>query len=128
MENVAYVGYTTGSFDILIEAHLPDNEGLYKFLNEDLEDIEGIAYTETWHILRTEKTTSSGRARASAGSRSPRRGRRTGSDEDRVHRAGVHRLPRGGQPHPAGGRLPGRSEEYLATMPRASKDEVDERK
>ena len=56
MENVAYVGYTTGSFDILIEAHLPDNEGLYAFLNEDLEQIEGIAHTETWHILRTDKT------------------------------------------------------------------------
>ena len=56
MENVAYVGYTTGSFDILIEAHLPDNEGLYRFLNEELEKIEGIAYTETWHILRTDKT------------------------------------------------------------------------
>ncbi len=56
MENVAYVGYTTGSFDILIEAHLPDNEGLYKFLNEDLAQIEGIAHTETWHILRTDKT------------------------------------------------------------------------
>ena len=56
MENVAYVGYTTGSFDILIEAHLPDNEGLYAFLNEDLAQIEGIAHTETWHILRTDKT------------------------------------------------------------------------
>ena len=56
MENVAYVAYTTGSFDMLIEAHLPDNEGLYKFLNEDLEEIAGIAYTETWHILRTDKT------------------------------------------------------------------------
>ncbi|MEE4276182.1 MAG: Lrp/AsnC family transcriptional regulator [Thermoleophilia bacterium] len=55
MENVSYVGYTTGSFDLLIEVHLADNEGLYKFLNEDLEEIEGIAYTETWHILRTEK-------------------------------------------------------------------------
>jgi len=55
MENVSYVGYTTGSFDLLIEAHLPDNEGLYKFLNEDLEEIEGIAHTETWHILRTDK-------------------------------------------------------------------------
>ncbi|MGO8685443.1 MAG: Lrp/AsnC family transcriptional regulator [Thermoleophilia bacterium] len=56
MENVAYVAYTTGTFDILIEAHLPDNEGLYKFLNEDLEEIEGVDYTETWHVLRTEKT------------------------------------------------------------------------
>ncbi len=55
MENVSYVGYTTGSFDLLIEAHLVDNEGLYKFLNEDLEEIEGIAHTETWHILRTDK-------------------------------------------------------------------------
>jgi len=55
MEAVSYVGYTTGSFDILIEAHLPDNEGLYRFLNEDLEEIEGIADTETWHILRVDK-------------------------------------------------------------------------
>ncbi len=55
MENVSYVGYTTGSFDILIEAHLPDNEGLYSFLNEDLDQIEGIAHTETWHILRADK-------------------------------------------------------------------------
>lgn len=56
MENVAYVAYTTGTFDILIEAHLADNEGLYRFLNEELEEIEGIDYTETWHVLRTEKT------------------------------------------------------------------------
>jgi len=55
MEHVSYVGYTTGTFDILIEAHLPDGEGLDRFLNEDLEAIEGIAYTETWHILRTDK-------------------------------------------------------------------------
>ena len=56
MENVAYVGYTTGSFDILIEVHLPDNDALYRFLNEDLDEIEGIAYTDTWHILRTDTT------------------------------------------------------------------------
>lgn len=56
MENVAYVGYTTGSFDLLIEAHLADNEALYRFLNEDLDQIEGIAYTDTWHILRTDTT------------------------------------------------------------------------
>jgi Lrp/AsnC family transcriptional regulator, regulator for asnA, asnC and gidA len=56
MENVAYVGYTTGSFDILIEVHLPDNDALYRLLNEDLDEIEGIAYTDTWHILRTDTT------------------------------------------------------------------------
>lgn len=42
MVNVAYVAYTTGSFDILIEAHLADNEGLFRFLNEDLEAFEDV--------------------------------------------------------------------------------------
>jgi Lrp/AsnC family transcriptional regulator, regulator for asnA, asnC and gidA len=55
MENVAYVAYVAGSFDIMIEAFLPDTEGLFKFLNEDLEAIDGISHTETWHVLRTEK-------------------------------------------------------------------------
>jgi Lrp/AsnC family transcriptional regulator for asnA, asnC and gidA len=55
MENVAYVAYLAGSFDILIEAFLPDTEGLFKFLNEDLEAIDGISATETWHVMRTEK-------------------------------------------------------------------------
>lgn len=53
--NVSYVAYTTGSFDILIEVHLADNEGLFRFLNEDLEAIEGVAYKETWHVLRADK-------------------------------------------------------------------------
>jgi Lrp/AsnC family transcriptional regulator for asnA, asnC and gidA len=55
MENVAYVAFLAGSFDIMIEAFLPDTEGLFKFLNEDLEKIDGISGTETWHVLRTEK-------------------------------------------------------------------------
>lgn len=55
MENVAYVAYVAGSIDIMIEAFLPDTEGLFKFLNEDLEQIDGISATETWHVLRTEK-------------------------------------------------------------------------
>jgi len=55
MENVAYLSYLAGSFDIMIEAFLPDTEGLFKFLNEDLEKIDGISHTETWHVLRTEK-------------------------------------------------------------------------
>lgn len=55
MENVAYVGYLTGSYDIMIEAFLPDTEGLFRFLNEELESIDGILGTETWHVLRTEK-------------------------------------------------------------------------
>ncbi len=55
MENVAYVAYVAGSFDIMIEAFLPDTEGLFRFLNEDLEAVDGISYTETWNVLRTEK-------------------------------------------------------------------------
>jgi Lrp/AsnC family transcriptional regulator for asnA, asnC and gidA len=55
MENVAYVAYVAGSFDIMIEAFLPDTEGLFRFLNEDLEAVDGISHTETWHVLRTEK-------------------------------------------------------------------------
>ena len=55
MENVAYVAYVAGSFDVIIEAFLPHTEGLFRFLNEDLDKIDGIASTETWNVLRTEK-------------------------------------------------------------------------
>ena len=55
MDNVAYVGYMTGGFDIFIEVFLPDTEGLFAFLNEDLAAIEEITDAEAWHVLRTEK-------------------------------------------------------------------------
>jgi Lrp/AsnC family transcriptional regulator for asnA, asnC and gidA len=55
MENVAYVAYVAGNLDIIIQAYLPHTEGLFKFLNEDLEQIDGIASTQTWNVLRTEK-------------------------------------------------------------------------
>jgi len=55
MENVAYVAYVAGNFDIIIQAYLPHMEGLFRFLNEDLEMIDGIAGTQTWNVLRTEK-------------------------------------------------------------------------
>ena len=55
MENVAYLAYLAGSYDVLIEAFLPDTEGLFRFLNEALAEIDGISHTETWHVLRTEK-------------------------------------------------------------------------
>ena len=55
MENVAYLAYLAGSYDIMIEAFLPDTEGLFRFLNEALAEVDGISYTETWHVLRTEK-------------------------------------------------------------------------
>ena len=55
MEHVAYVAYVAGNFDSIIQAYLPHMEGLFKFLNEDLEKIDGIAGTQTWNVLRTEK-------------------------------------------------------------------------
>jgi Lrp/AsnC family transcriptional regulator for asnA, asnC and gidA len=55
MDNVAYVGYMTGGFDIFIEVFLPDTEGLFAFLNTDLAEIEEITHAEAWHVLRTEK-------------------------------------------------------------------------
>jgi len=55
MEHVAYVAYTTGTFDLLIEAYFQDKERLYDFLNGPLASVEGINDTETWHVLRTGK-------------------------------------------------------------------------
>jgi Lrp/AsnC family transcriptional regulator for asnA, asnC and gidA len=55
LENVAYVGYLTGSWDIMIEAFLPDLEGLFTFLSEEINSIEGVVSAETWTVLRTEK-------------------------------------------------------------------------
>jgi len=55
MEHVGYVAYTTGTFDILIEAYFADKDGLYGFLNGPLATVEGINYAETWHVLRIEK-------------------------------------------------------------------------
>ena len=55
MENVAYVAYMTGGFDLFVEVFVPDNEGLFRFLNEDLAAIEEIVDAQAWHVLRTEK-------------------------------------------------------------------------
>jgi Lrp/AsnC family transcriptional regulator, regulator for asnA, asnC and gidA len=55
LENVAYVGYLTGSWDIMIEAFLPNLEGLFDFISEQINAIEGVVSSETWTVLRTEK-------------------------------------------------------------------------
>ena len=56
MEHVAYLGHLAGGFDMLAEVFLPDTEGLFRFLHEDLEHMGGIASTDTWPVLRTEKS------------------------------------------------------------------------
>jgi Lrp/AsnC family transcriptional regulator for asnA, asnC and gidA len=55
MDCVAYVGLLTGSFDIMIEAMLRDDEHLLQFITEELQQLEGIESSETWTVLRTKK-------------------------------------------------------------------------
>jgi Lrp/AsnC family transcriptional regulator for asnA, asnC and gidA len=52
---VIYLGYTTGRYDILVEMLFRDDEGLFRFLNEDAPRLGPIASTETYHVLRTGK-------------------------------------------------------------------------
>ena len=40
---------------IILDMRLPDTDGLFTFLNESLEGVDGITHTETWHVLRTGK-------------------------------------------------------------------------
>jgi Lrp/AsnC family transcriptional regulator for asnA, asnC and gidA len=55
MDHVAYVGYVTGAYDILIEVLLRDDQHLFDFLAEGLEHIDGIVSAETFRVLGTEK-------------------------------------------------------------------------
>jgi len=55
MENVAYVAYMTGGFDLFVEVFVPDNDGLFRFLNQDLAAIGEITDAQAWPVLRTEK-------------------------------------------------------------------------
>jgi Lrp/AsnC family transcriptional regulator for asnA, asnC and gidA len=54
---VDYVVITAGRFDILIEAVAEDNEGLLRFLNDRLQQIDGVRDTETFTYLRLVKQT-----------------------------------------------------------------------
>ena len=55
MDNIAYVGYLIGSWDIQVEAFLRDNDHLFQFVTDDLAAVDGVASTETWMVMRTEK-------------------------------------------------------------------------
>ncbi len=50
-----YVGYSTGPYDLIIEAFFPSNEGLLRFLSQSISKISGITRTETSVILRVAK-------------------------------------------------------------------------
>lgn len=55
LDQVVYIGYTTGRYDILAEALFRDDESLLDFLERDLPGLGGIVGTETYHVLRTRK-------------------------------------------------------------------------
>lgn len=55
LNEVVYVGYVTGRYDLLVEVMLRDDDEMFEFLTERLRDVPGIVSTETLHILRTAK-------------------------------------------------------------------------
>ena len=55
MKEVRSVRYTTGEYDIIIEAAFPSDEELLQFLTSRLARISGIRATATSHVLKTVK-------------------------------------------------------------------------
>lgn len=58
MKEVRSVKYTTGEYDIILEAVFPSDEGLLQFLTNRLAKIQGIRATATSHVLRNVKQSS----------------------------------------------------------------------
>jgi Lrp/AsnC family transcriptional regulator for asnA, asnC and gidA len=54
-DNVAYVSYLIGAYDIMVEAFLRDNDHLFQFVTEEISAVEGVASADTWMVMRTEK-------------------------------------------------------------------------
>ncbi len=55
MDYVAYVGYVTGRYDIIIETMLRDKTHQLEFINDCLAPLDGIVSSETFNVLSTEK-------------------------------------------------------------------------
>jgi Lrp/AsnC family transcriptional regulator for asnA, asnC and gidA len=55
MEEVAYVGLTTGERDISIQVFLPSVDALYRFITEKLQRIPGVNGTTTYVVPRVLK-------------------------------------------------------------------------
>jgi Lrp/AsnC family transcriptional regulator for asnA, asnC and gidA len=55
LNEVVYVGYMAGRYDILIEVMLRDENELFHWLARRLADFPGVAASETFYILRTAK-------------------------------------------------------------------------
>ena len=55
LNEVVYVGYVTGRFDLIVELLLRDEAEMLAFLSQRLGEVPGIASIETFHILRADK-------------------------------------------------------------------------
>jgi Lrp/AsnC family transcriptional regulator for asnA, asnC and gidA len=54
-QEVVYLGYTTGRFDIIAELLFKTNDELIEFLDQGVKAIAGVVSTETFCVLRNEK-------------------------------------------------------------------------
>ena len=52
-----YVLITTGRYDVLAELLCTDNDALLELVNDRIRAIDGVASTEVFSILKTEKLT-----------------------------------------------------------------------
>ncbi len=55
LEEVAYVGYVTGSYDLVLEIITRSSRHLLAFLSDGLANIDGILSADTFEVLHTEK-------------------------------------------------------------------------
>ena len=55
MNEVVYLGYVAGRYDIIVEVLLHSQKDLFHFLTTVLGGIKGIMQTETFSVLQTEK-------------------------------------------------------------------------
>lgn len=55
MDEVVYLGYTTGRYDLIVETLFRDDDALFAFLTDRLPALGGIVATETASVLRTGK-------------------------------------------------------------------------
>ncbi|MEF2144596.1 MAG: Lrp/AsnC family transcriptional regulator [Desulfovibrionaceae bacterium] len=56
LENVSWVAVVTGRYDILVEVILSEEIGdLYRFLDEDLSSVGGIASSESFVIMKARR-------------------------------------------------------------------------
>jgi Lrp/AsnC family transcriptional regulator for asnA, asnC and gidA len=55
IDQVTYVGYVSGRYDLLVEVLLRDSAELFEFVSHGLQVVDGIASSETFNVLHTEK-------------------------------------------------------------------------